>query len=261
MIKCPVCEKEASGLLCRNCGFDGSCDYVRYPTLGAIPEKAASVGGQKAAFEENSQASSRPRADDYASLSAILGQIRDQQTAKTVKPPEPVKPDVSDYFTGLPVAEKIRQEHLTEAEKKATKPKKFILPQKKTQPSAKPKRKLSLEKVVYWLGWGVLACYGILMLSGGITPAVLIFVAITALMQFRLHKRGFDIFSQKKIIRVLLNAVYIIMVCLFLLYAVLGIILIVMAFTEGEADMAAVGLMSSAMSLYYGLWAFGQKYT
>lgn len=52
MPKCPVCEKETTGLLCRSCGFDGSRDYERYPSFGKIPEKTDSVRTRKAALAE-----------------------------------------------------------------------------------------------------------------------------------------------------------------------------------------------------------------
>ena len=33
MWKCPVCETEYGDVtVCPKCGFDGSCDYERYPT-------------------------------------------------------------------------------------------------------------------------------------------------------------------------------------------------------------------------------------
>lgn len=37
MWKCPVCETECDALtVCPRCGFDGSCDYERYPTVFAV---------------------------------------------------------------------------------------------------------------------------------------------------------------------------------------------------------------------------------
>ena len=36
MGRCPVCGKDNVGLLCTGCGFDGSCDFEQYPTLGAL---------------------------------------------------------------------------------------------------------------------------------------------------------------------------------------------------------------------------------
>lgn len=38
---CPVCKKESSSLLCPCCGFDGSCHYEQYPTLGIIEHTTA----------------------------------------------------------------------------------------------------------------------------------------------------------------------------------------------------------------------------
>ena len=37
MWKCPVCETEYGDVtVCPKCGFDGSCDYERYPTAFTV---------------------------------------------------------------------------------------------------------------------------------------------------------------------------------------------------------------------------------
>lgn len=41
-MKCPVCDKRNRSLQCPNCGFDGSKDYMKYPTFGAV-EKTPSA--------------------------------------------------------------------------------------------------------------------------------------------------------------------------------------------------------------------------
>ena len=41
-MKCPVCDKENQTMVCPQCGFDGSMDYEKYPTLGPVG-KAPSV--------------------------------------------------------------------------------------------------------------------------------------------------------------------------------------------------------------------------
>ena len=38
MEKCPICEKENTGLVCASCGFDSSRDYEAFPTLFLLPE-------------------------------------------------------------------------------------------------------------------------------------------------------------------------------------------------------------------------------
>lgn len=35
-MRCPVCDKENSTLLCPDCGFDASLDYEKYPTFGPV---------------------------------------------------------------------------------------------------------------------------------------------------------------------------------------------------------------------------------
>lgn len=35
--QCPVCGKKSDTLLCEGCGFDGSQDWERFPTLQPVP--------------------------------------------------------------------------------------------------------------------------------------------------------------------------------------------------------------------------------
>lgn len=37
-MKCPVCDKVNTSMLCPNCGFDSSRDYGKYPTFGHVTE-------------------------------------------------------------------------------------------------------------------------------------------------------------------------------------------------------------------------------
>lgn len=43
MWKCPVCDTKNPQLKCKTCGFDGSCDYERHPTLAAIQAPGEAV--------------------------------------------------------------------------------------------------------------------------------------------------------------------------------------------------------------------------
>lgn len=52
MWKCPVCDRENEQPRCEHCGFDGSCDYEKYPTLGILSGTVASAAGRRAALEE-----------------------------------------------------------------------------------------------------------------------------------------------------------------------------------------------------------------
>lgn len=54
---CPVCNETITSMVCSNCGFDCSCDYVHYPTLSKIepacmvvPVRTADRSGQENAF-------------------------------------------------------------------------------------------------------------------------------------------------------------------------------------------------------------------
>ena len=42
-MKCPVCDKEITSMLCPNCGFDSSKDYGKYPTFGTLWISSASA--------------------------------------------------------------------------------------------------------------------------------------------------------------------------------------------------------------------------
>ena len=47
MFICPVCKTENETLLCKNCGFDGSCDFENYATLSMVPENLKAVSSLK----------------------------------------------------------------------------------------------------------------------------------------------------------------------------------------------------------------------
>lgn len=36
MYICPVCKTKSEILICKNCGFDESCDCESYPTLSVV---------------------------------------------------------------------------------------------------------------------------------------------------------------------------------------------------------------------------------
>lgn len=43
MFTCPVCDAKSEKMVCSRCGFDGSCDYERYPTLQRLKGRPDSV--------------------------------------------------------------------------------------------------------------------------------------------------------------------------------------------------------------------------
>ena len=49
---CPVCESKCDTLVCSRCGFDGSRDYERWPTLGRLGGPVESVAGRKKNFAD-----------------------------------------------------------------------------------------------------------------------------------------------------------------------------------------------------------------
>lgn len=58
MYVCPKCGREKSGMICGGCGFDESCDFLRYPTLSRLPPQTENKTptlkyGKKDDFEED----------------------------------------------------------------------------------------------------------------------------------------------------------------------------------------------------------------
>ncbi len=50
MYKCPVCDAQSSAMICTQCGFDGSGDLERHPTLGkpaALPDAVSRLRQQR----------------------------------------------------------------------------------------------------------------------------------------------------------------------------------------------------------------------
>ena len=39
-MQCPICNHENAGMICQNCGYDGSMDLTRYPTVCALPPQS-----------------------------------------------------------------------------------------------------------------------------------------------------------------------------------------------------------------------------
>ena len=46
-MKCPVCDKVNTSMLCPNCGFDSSRDYGKYPTFGPVANMLSASALQK----------------------------------------------------------------------------------------------------------------------------------------------------------------------------------------------------------------------
>lgn len=55
MRTCPVCDNECNTMVCDRCGFDGSRDYERWPTVAVLKAPVASVAKRSAAFGRASE--------------------------------------------------------------------------------------------------------------------------------------------------------------------------------------------------------------
>ena len=55
MRTCPVCDNECNTMVCDRCGFDGSRDYERWPTVAVLKAPVASVAKRSAAFGRESE--------------------------------------------------------------------------------------------------------------------------------------------------------------------------------------------------------------
>lgn len=49
---CPVCETNNDTLSCTGCGFDGSCNYDDYPTLGRLLQATDTIRRRREKLEE-----------------------------------------------------------------------------------------------------------------------------------------------------------------------------------------------------------------
>ena len=73
-MKCPVCENQNDSCVCRECGFDSSCDYENFRTFSLLNNEARSVSDYKKTFIKSSGAfekllfESKKMIDSYEAL-------------------------------------------------------------------------------------------------------------------------------------------------------------------------------------------------
>ena len=91
MWKCPVCEKENSMLLCESCGFDGSCDFERYPSLGRFAGTMDSVASRKAQVLELQTKPVQLNVNDYIPGSPVVEQIKKEQNKPEANPQKRIR--------------------------------------------------------------------------------------------------------------------------------------------------------------------------
>lgn len=193
MPNCAVCGTKNNTLVCKSCGFDGSCNYEKYPSLGRPAQRPDTVSRRRAALEAKNAA---------AQAAAAPKKPVPQKPATPTPPPaqKPVTqtPPVSKPVTSTPPVQKPASQTPP-----VTKPVTSTPPVQKPAPTtpAVPAVKRSrgfLEKLTLLLGW-ILAGLIILTVlydidgsaqSDSIGP-VTATLAVTLLMLWRLHRKGF----------------------------------------------------------------------
>lgn len=197
MWKCPVCEKENSMLLCENCGFDGSCDYEHYPTLGSVPWQSRSRAGHRNALDKQKNG---------------------------------IQSGISD--AGREAIENIKKKQEEQAKKwqeEQAKKRQEELAKKQQEEQAKKEKEeqfKKLEKLLLWLGWASLVAIPYLLVFV-VSPVSKLFYflmalePVTLLVQLHLRKHGLTrIFRNKKVSKVFRD------VC-GLIWVTLGILIVI----------------------------------
>lgn len=178
MWKCPVCEKENSMLLCESCGFDGSCDYEHYPTLGSVPWQSRSRAGYRNALDKQKNGIQSGISD--AGREAIEN-IKKKQEEQAKKWQEEQA--------------KKRQEELAKKQQEE---------QAKKQQEEQAKKLEKADKPFLWLGWASLVAIPYLLVF--VVPPVwklfyflMALEPVTLLVQLHLRKHGLTrIFRNEK---------------------------------------------------------------
>lgn len=189
MRRCPVCEEENNTLLCLHCGFDGSCDYESYPTLGTVPWQSRSRAGYHKALEK--QETDSPSGISSAGRDAIEN-IKKKQEELAKK----------------------RQEELAKKQ------------QEEQAKKEKEEQFKKLEKLLLWLGWASLVAIPC-MLIFEVSPVSKLFYflmalePVTLLVQLHLRRHGLTrIFRNEKVSKVFRD------VC-GLIWVTLGILIVI----------------------------------
>jgi len=255
MRRCPVCGRENRQLLCGGCGFDGSCDYERYPTLGNLNGRVDAVSRRKAARQ----------AAEAGTLSCPncggkqFSVDFEKQTYRC---------GGCGHLIGVNIAKEIKKdfgyEHTagshsdSKKENKSSSKLKTGLSQAKDSTRKKWSRFDGFEKTVFLLGWATLlilmySLWECVPINDNLTVFVTIILIITGLMQCRLWKHGFRERTRNGLLSVLAM-----ILCRVFLFAA-GICAIaalneVIGKTDAGQGSFSILMRISVSCLYYGLW-------
>lgn len=174
MPNCAVCGTKNNTLVCKSCGFDGSCNYEKYPSLGRPAQRPDTVSRRRAALE----------AKNAAAQAAAAPKKPVPQKPATPTPPPAQKPVTQTPPVSKPAT--------TAPAKPAAQP--------APVPAAPTGRSRGfLEKLTILLGWitlGLLAFFALYdaeeFLGSDSLVGTVIFFAIGLLMQRRLLRKGFQ---------------------------------------------------------------------
>lgn len=220
------CAKENNNLLCAQCGFDGSCDYETYPSLGRFSGSVDSVSRRTA--------------------------------ARRVSSDEPVRLNIDDYLSGLSVVEKIKQE---QAAREASRKKADTALFQTNKDSPVRNRRSTAEMPLFFLGIGVFLfwLYLFRLLVGfsfglglGLTIIPLI---LTLRIQYRLLFHGFEKLPGES--SSLRGSTILIFLSIF---GGLIAFSLIFGLIDGVGTKYMVyGLLLAAVSAYYCMWAVFRK--
>jgi hypothetical protein len=296
---CSVCGKENDTMLCAQCGFDGSCDYEKYPSLARPVKRPAPVSRYRAVQKENSaeklinilqanvgQRNAAQKANDSAILRcAKCGGIQFSVDVKTgellcsacghrfsmadspaqaaPKRAEPVK----DSPVSKPVAPTPPPVSKPVTPPTAAKPEVSTAPPA-TQTVPAKRRRGMLEKLTLGLGWILAGLIAFAILEGidqgaevdTIAPVAGFFI-LNLIMQVRILRKGFCPLFGDKVPYGLHNFCYVFMALDFAVTAFVGFGFVNVP-TESifsQTEHLILITLVVVIPLYFAFWALGQR--
>ena len=208
MTTCAVCGKENKTLVCSSCGFDGSCDYEKYPSFGRPATGYAPISRRRATLEAKNAAAQaaaapqKPAPQKPATPTPPPAQKPVTQTPPVSKP-SATTPPVKSAAQPAPQPKPPAQKPVTQTPP-VSKPATTAPAKPAAQPAPVPaaptgRSRGFLEKLTILLGWitlGLLAFFALYdaeeFLGSDSLVGTVIFFAIGLLMQRRLLRKGFQ---------------------------------------------------------------------
>lgn len=282
---CAVCGKNNDTLVCKSCGFDGSCDYEKYPSLGRPAKRPDPVSRRRAALKAGNDDALRCPKCGSTQFSVAMDAGKFICTGCGHRfpmpgvPSKPQTPPVAKSTTSTPPpASKPAASTPPPASKPVTPtPPPVSKPVTPTPPPAAPSSFPTLPakngrgllvRLTLALGWitaGIIAYVLAVSFNQSTNSTdmgpVAAFLGLMLIMQLRLHRKGFCPLFGSKIPYGLHNFCYIFMALDFTVTACVGFYFVTDSatqFTNKSEWLVLVALVIS-MPLYFAFWALGQR--